>query len=111
MVPVNQSHVLGIDFCHVRNHEKAMDDRGRELPIMVPINTGMAGVIPAWRLESLLNSPKASHQRAEEESREIRRRNMPKAALDSEVSEANPSHREDFTALLNAAARKNEPKR
>jgi hypothetical protein len=81
-------------------------------------NTGMNGVVPAWRLTELLNMPKIKTVRDSEEKAEVERikRQTPGAALDSAIStdsaspstDANPNHREGFNSLLNAAVKKRE---
>src|ERR1017187_7908057 len=49
--------LLGIDWCHIHDNEKVCAENGAEIvPAQyVKVSTGMAGVIPAWRLLSLLN--------------------------------------------------------
>jgi hypothetical protein len=112
--PTDKGIVLGVDFCHILNWTSAQDNRGQELPhIRLPLNSGMAGVIPAWRLQELIMSEKPVAQRKMAEESEIQRRNEPKAIVDSAIppaNDANPKHREDFTRLLGAAARTREPK-
>jgi hypothetical protein len=86
----------------------------------VSANTGMNGVVPAWRLKELLDMPRFKDVREAEEKAELERikREAPGAALDvaTEVatappaSDANPNHQEDFMRLVGAAARKPEPK-
>jgi hypothetical protein len=82
----------------------------------VSANTGMNGVVPAWRLMELLDMPRFKNVRIAEEDAEIARlsRDSPGAVLDGAVdvvsasvtADANPQHQEDFTSLLSAAARK-----
>src|SRR5205823_4279853 len=57
--PVGVPLLLGIDCGHVRNKEPILDANGNPHPFgwHVETNTGMAIVIPAWRLEDLLNRP------------------------------------------------------
>jgi hypothetical protein len=86
----------------------------------VSANTGMNGVVPAWRLKELLDMPRFKDVRDTEEKAELERikREAPGAVLDAatEVVTAppasgdNPTHREDFMRLVSAAARKPEPK-
>jgi hypothetical protein len=87
----------------------------------VAANTGMNGVVPVWRLAQLMNSPQlvAKRQSDEAEMIEKLKRDQPGAVLDSAkpvetaappANDANPTHREDFTRLVGAAARKPEPK-
>jgi len=82
--PTDRGIILGIDFCHIQNWTCAHDDKGYKLPhVRVPQNTGMAGVIPAWKLQELIMSEKALKQRRGAEEAEMRRRNAPTVALDS----------------------------
>ena len=105
--------LLGVDWAHLRNFENAIDDRGHEIPhILFPTNTGMMAVVPAWKLDALLDHPKAFEFRKMAEEQETRRRKAPKVALDVREPPSplsiveNPTHREDFTSLLNAAVKK-----
>jgi hypothetical protein len=111
----NREMLLGVDFCHVPNWTNAYDDNGHALPhIRVPLNSGMAGVIPSWRLMEMLMSDDEVTERRKAEARELKRRSEPKAIADSSTSPVvvslatneNPNHREDFTSLVGAAARK-----
>lgn len=56
-LPTDRAVLLGVDFCHIPNWVAAADSSGKPNPhIRVPLNSGMAGVIPAWRLRVLLRS-------------------------------------------------------
>jgi hypothetical protein len=63
---------LGIDWCHIYNYESVLKEN-KEAPLVpkqwVRSNTGMAGVIPAWRLQSLLNTEGLVAQRKERDER------------------------------------------
>jgi hypothetical protein len=107
------TYLLGIDWAHLQNWECAQDDRGRELPdIRFPTNTGMMAVVPAWKLRELLMAPDLKAEREADEERELRRRNAPKVSLDASSvpatppDDSNPDHLEDFTRLVDVAARK-----
>ena len=55
---VGRPRLLGIDCGHVPKHEKIIDKAGDPHPDWkVNANTGMAIVIPAWRLDDLLYRP------------------------------------------------------
>ena len=81
---------------------------------LVLANTGMNGVVPAWRLLELLNLPKIKEPRDRDEAAQVerRKRETPSASPNSATGDAsaatdeNPKHREDFTSLVGAAARK-----
>ena len=95
----------------------APDEREIE---QVSANTGMNGVVPAWRLKELLDIPRFKDERDAEEAAELERlkREAPGATLDAATGEEvsppsndeNPTHREDFRRLVDVAARKPEPK-
>jgi hypothetical protein len=59
---------LGIDWCHLSKYEQVLTS-DRKTPAepkqWVLINTGMAGVIPAWKLAELLNEPVLLNARTE----------------------------------------------
>jgi hypothetical protein len=111
----DQARLLGVDWCHVQNFAHAIDEHGNKIPhIGVPENTGMMGVVPAWKLNALLDDPRENEMRDMNEDAEIKRRRAPKVSLDVSqksfppANDENPNHREDFTRLVGAAARKRE---
>jgi hypothetical protein len=56
-IPDDRSVILGIDFCHIQSWAKAHDQHGKELDhFQLPQNTGMAGIVPAWKVGELLDS-------------------------------------------------------
>lgn len=82
---------------------------------LVQANTGMNGVVPAWRLREMFNLPaiRDALRRDEEAELERRKRENPGAKLDAAVvaqrppdDDANPNHLADFTRLVDVAARK-----
>jgi hypothetical protein len=82
------------------------------------IPNSMAVVAPAWEILKLLDHPTFQEQRHEREKIMKKKKNKTNeaepestdGALESSLpsSDANPKHREDFTSLVNAAARKRE---
>jgi hypothetical protein len=107
--------LLGVDWAHLQNVESAVDERGHKIPhIRFPTNTGMMAVVPSWKLDALLDHPRALEERKMEEERETNRRGAPKVARDvneppSPLANAeSPTHREDFMRLVSAAAQKRE---
>lgn len=93
-----------------------VEDENSKTVKYVKVNTGMNGVIPAWKLEKFLN-----HGPVKRELRAIVASELAKAAstLPNGVAETtgappangeNPTHREDFMRLVGAAARKPAPK-
>jgi hypothetical protein len=116
---LKKTMLLGIDWAHIQNWETARDDRGIELPhIRFPSNTGMMAVVPAWKLDRMLDHPILKEQRLRLEDMVVRQRSAPKVATDiasdklplpsvvPPASDENTNHREDFMRLVGAAARK-----
>jgi hypothetical protein len=58
-------YLLGIDWCHLNNEIRVRDKQGKELEDgwIVRENTGMAGVIPAWKIQELLSCEELSERR------------------------------------------------
>jgi hypothetical protein len=87
---------------------------------LVSANTGMNGVVPAWRLMEILNLPTIREIQCRDEEMELeeRKRDNYGARLDSAISDAvgsdppatdeNPNHLEDFRRLVDVAARKRQ---
>jgi len=105
--------LLGIDWGHIRDWVTlhSQDRKPMTNAAQVPLNTGVAGVIPAWKLLELLeiDSLKKGMKQAEDDF--IARRAVPGAVADSispPATDENPTHREDFNSLVGAAARKRE---
>lgn len=109
--------LLGIhsgQFKERMDAEKAEGIGTRE-PIMdgdkLSVQSSMTIVIPAWSIRDLLNLPYFAELRSARE-RKARANGEPK--IQPEASEVvsptdNPSHKEDFMSLLNAAAKGNKP--
>jgi hypothetical protein len=102
--PEEKSFLLGVDWCHVQNVENALDEKGREIDhIQVRVNSGMMGVIPAWKLQKLLNSDEVVEMRRAIADGERKYRSQPDVSLDSAVA---------IDAVLDAAsprAKRREP--
>ena len=64
--------LLGVDWCHIQNYETVLEE-DKETPCVpqrwAKSNTGMAGVIPAWRLASLLEIDELVVQRKQRDDR------------------------------------------
>jgi hypothetical protein len=75
-------------------------------------NTWLNGVVPAWKIIEVLESPalKDKHDQVTEFFKKRRDTATIAVASDemSHSNDANPTHREDFNSLLGAAARKRE---
>jgi hypothetical protein len=77
----------------------------------VAANTGMNEVVPAWRLVEMIKKNPWTEKMAAEEKKLAASDAVAKAGVVLDVAvppsnDANPNHREDFTSLANAAARK-----
>jgi hypothetical protein len=117
-LPTDTASLLGVDFCHITNGQPAKDMGGHHSEnIFFDEHTGVAGVVPAWKLEALLNSDEEkAKRRASEKSTIAHRAAMQVAKTDSatalsaatttDASDENPTHQEDFMTLVSAAARK-----
>jgi hypothetical protein len=73
----------------------------------------MMGVIPAWKIWEVIDGDEMKAIRKQTE--EVIKKATDQVALDAShgtkaVPDANPSHREDFMALLAAAVRKPQSK-
>jgi hypothetical protein len=65
--------LLGVDWGHIQDWEKVYESDEKTTVAgkwKVKVNTGMAGVVPAWRLLALLNCEQLKMQRAETEMQE-----------------------------------------
>jgi hypothetical protein len=110
--------LLGIDYCHIRWDEPIWS-KITQRPVsddwFIKSNTGMMGVVPAWKLAEILEGDdmkpivdevKQMVVKAAENDSKVE---LDVADLAKSVPPANgenPTHREDFTRLLGAAARK-----
>lgn len=58
-------YLLGIDWCHLRTTEKVREKTGEPISEqwVVRTNSGMAGVIPAWKIRELLDSDEVAELR------------------------------------------------
>jgi hypothetical protein len=72
--------------------------------------SGMTCVIPAWEILEVLNMPKLKKQRDDFDKAANRPISPKDESASPPANDANPTHREDFTRLVNVAARKPEPK-
>lgn len=107
-------YLLGIDFCHIYEKERIYSDITRDLVSKdwhVRANTGMMGVIPAWKLLDIIHAPDMMKIRKDAEDKLAK--DADQISLDSAKPDAsplssdeNPTHREDFNSLVGAAARK-----
>jgi hypothetical protein len=123
--PASIMRLLGIHFAQfpelweLRDKENRAESRE---PLLIEGKyvkglSGMTCVLPAWMILQVLNVKKLRDQRAkrdDELAERFRRQGHPPEAESANAappaSDANPTHREDFMRLVDAAARKPEPK-
>jgi hypothetical protein len=76
--------LLGIDFCHIHRKASVREFDGSKAKDgrFVEENTGMAGVIPAWKITELLNSEELVAMRKKEDHAITERKNKSGASLD-----------------------------
>ena len=104
---------LGVNWGHLNDWKPVCASSGRPIgnpPMKVGLNSGMMGVVPAWKLIDMLKHPKAIEGRKKRE-KEVLGDGPPVASSDSaDLSApddaANPRHLEDFKRLVDVAARK-----
>jgi len=76
--------LLGVDWGHIHDWERVYESNGITAvaeKLKVRANTGMAGVVPAWRLRTLLDCEQLKKQREKTEA-EIPRE-LPSSEMDS----------------------------
>ncbi len=59
--------LLGVDFCHLTENIKASSTSNTDSIFNLTINTGMAGVVPAWHIADILNSSDLAELRKADE--------------------------------------------
>ena len=55
-LPTDVFRLLGIQWGYIQDWEPIRDSVGRDTGLKVHLNTGMMGVVPAWKLGDLLRS-------------------------------------------------------
>jgi hypothetical protein len=107
--------LLGVDCCHIQTWDSVRDKDGKPIAQgwQVPTNTGMMGVVPAWKIKDIFDSERGKEifKKCDEEL--ARRNRLTQAATDSVVSQKekqkenppNPNHKEDFNRLLDNAVK------
>jgi hypothetical protein len=105
--------LLGVDWCHLHSRSyvrggdgKVLDDR-----TFVEQNSGIAGVIPAWKIADVLNSEELVAMRRKEDEKITQKKAESRVSLDyAETREARrpdePFTQEDFEAALKKTSRK-----
>jgi hypothetical protein len=106
-------YLLGIDWCHIQRTSRVIE-KGTGDPHpdgwYVRENTGMAGVIPAWKIAELLDCGEFKSMRKEHEDKLIEARNQ--VSLDDASREDVSDEvftKADFETALKKVSRKIEP--
>jgi len=107
-------YLLGIDWCHIPRRTPVRNAAGEPVDgdWHVEENTGMAGVIPAWKISEVLNCEEFRMQRKEADNEMTRRKAASKVSLDSAEGEQSTFTKAEFEHALKKASRKitQEPK-
>lgn len=108
--PVGRPALLGIDCGHVRNREPILNAEGKphQYGWHVETNTGMAIVIPAWRLYDLLNKPEFVMAREEKDKkyREEKEAEKQSSSVAFDVAKPDDFTADDYMEALKRASRK-----
>ena len=110
--------LLGVNWGHIRNYEQVLKDHDDPLehklvPVnkewKVPSNTGQAQVVPAWKLQELLDQKELTMQRRQADKEISRRKRESSAAFDTQLPDENEEHppfsKDDFFRDLKKVAK------
>jgi hypothetical protein len=77
-------YLLGIDWCHIPRKAPIRSRDGRPIDDgwYVQENTGMAGVIPAWKIADILNGEELTIQRQKQDEEMTKQKSNAASALD-----------------------------
>lgn len=105
--PATEHWLIGIDWGHVKLWSPVCGfDETPTGQTQVNINSGMAGIVPSWKLlDMLMSDEQVLFRKSEEEALTKAKASIggsPDVAAPP-ASDANPTHRDDFTRLLGAA--------
>jgi hypothetical protein len=103
--------LLGVDFGHLPVWQDVYKkDEKTKADFKVNANTGIAGVIPAWRILNILEDKKLKTLRAKDERKIAKLAdNRTLVVLDSSVPENDEFTQQDFDSALRKATRRVEP--
>jgi hypothetical protein len=95
-LPTDVLRLLGIQWGYIQDWGPVCDPIGRPVNtgLQVRLNTGMMGVVPAWKLGDLLRSEGMREHRRKAEEKYIEKHGLPKTSLsvssERPASDANP---------------------
>jgi hypothetical protein len=100
-------YLLGIDCCHLHSKAYVLNGEGKQTDgSFVRQNSGMAGVIPAWKIAEIIESEELVAVRKEADKAITKKKQESSASLDSAEAETVEFTKEDFEAVLKKASRK-----
>jgi hypothetical protein len=82
-------YLLGIDFCHINRKANVLTAKGKKVEdeLYVNENTGMAGVIPAWKIAEVLNIEELRQMRDREDRKITEKKTSSGVSLDAAIAE------------------------
>jgi hypothetical protein len=88
-LPTDVFRLLGIQWGYILDQEPVRDSSGRPVDtgLQVHLNTGMMGVVPAWKLAELLKSDILMEHRKQAEDKYVSEHGLPKTSLANASSE------------------------
>ncbi len=108
MTPTLGPWLLGVDWGHILDWEQVYENNQRT-GAAVRANTGMTGVVPAWKLVEILNSEELVRQRKEKDEKAKVQHGQDAVALDSASPDAEASFtKQDFETALRKASRRDK---
>jgi len=116
--PYNQSlhgpWLLGIDWSHLTSFRPVLSEDKRSQvrpPQYVEINSGMAGVIPAWRIQEIFDLPEFKMQREQQDKHITESEHGQGSAVLDDLTEPEEFTQSDFEQALRKVSRRVEPSR
>lgn len=104
-------YLLGIDFCHLHRKAYVRETGGKEMSEgwYVNENTGMAGVIPAWKIRETLDREELVAMREEGDRKITEKKRKPAGASLDAADDSAPNEvftKQDFEDALTKVSRK-----
>jgi hypothetical protein len=105
-------YVIGVDYCNIFDEYPVMSAKTGQ-PMhdwFVQGNAGMMGVVPSWKIWDIVDGVEMKKIRSDSEAELKKNQKESVVKLNdasgvSRSNDENPTHREDFKSLLNAAAK------
>jgi hypothetical protein len=90
--------LLGVDWAHINDHMPAVNEQNEEMPFKVRANSGMMGVVPAWKLADLINMPALKEKRKNQEV-EAAAETQPNAVTPNSATQADAASNRTFKRM------------